>query len=240
MSKSQIGRNFASLLVGVSLLTLTGCMLSQPQDTAQTTPETQTSPEAQTSPETAAPGTGAVANVATQNGSTYQPASRVMPITIEGQTVETQLNLFQSDSLPFTTYVPAKDFQTGVSGSNQGQEAQFYFSPTGTKDPKAYIQVFLPPSTSVEDLQQSLLSDQGIMATNQWELVDRTNVVSYPWATEKLIYQKQTPNGLEVGAIYLGEHQGNAFYVLTHYPAEYADGFEPRSAVILENLQFKE
>jgi hypothetical protein len=43
-----------------------------------------------------------------------------------------------------------------------------------------------------------------------------------------------------IGAIYIGEDKGKAFYILTHYPAEYSDGFEPRSAVILENLQFRE
>jgi hypothetical protein len=81
------------------------------------------------------------------------------------------------------------------------------------------------------------------MASNNWELVDRTDVISYPWAKEKLTYQQQTQNTageMAIGAIYIGEDEGKAFYVLTHYPAEYSDGFEPRSAVILENLQFRE
>jgi hypothetical protein len=173
--------------------------------------------------------------------SSAQPESRVIPLSIEGQPVETELKLFDPATLPFTTYIPAQDFQSETGASGEGQGVRFYYSPTGKKDEAAYIHVFLPRSpSSVEEIRQIVLGDQGLMASNQWELGDRTDVVSYPWAKEKLTYQQQTPNGLAVGAIYIGENQGKAFYVLTHYPAEYTDGFEPRSAVILENLKFRE
>jgi hypothetical protein len=170
-----------------------------------------------------------------------QPETRVTPITIEGQPIAVELKLFDQKNLPFTTYAPAKDFQSSVGASGEGQGIWFHFSPTGQKDESAYIHIFLPASlTGLEDLRQLVLGDNGLMASNQWELTDRTDVVSYPWAKEKLTYQHQTPNGLAVGAIYIGEHQGKAFYIATHYPAEYTDGFEPRSAVILENLKFRE
>jgi hypothetical protein len=174
----------------------------------------------------------------------FQPESRVIPLSIEGQPVEVELKLFNLAALPFTTYVPTKDFQSNVSGSGEGQGVRFYYSPTGKKDESAYVQMFMPSSpNSVEDIRQLILGDQGVMASNQWELVDRTDVISYPWAKEKLTYQQQTQStagAMVIGAIYIGEDKGNAFYILTHYPAEYSDGFEPRSAVILENLQFRE
>jgi hypothetical protein len=170
-----------------------------------------------------------------------QPETRVTPITIEGQPVEVELNLFNPPSLPLTTYIPAKDFQSQVGASGEGQGIWFYYSPTGKKDENAYIHIFMPAAPmSLEEMRQLVLGDRGVMATNQWELGDRTDIVSYPWAKEKLTYQHPTPNGLAVGAIYIGENQGKVFYVATHYPAEYTDGFEPRSAVILENLKFRE
>jgi hypothetical protein len=171
----------------------------------------------------------------------FQPESRVIPLSIEGQPTEVELKLFHPADLPLTTYFPAKEFQSEVQNANGATQIRFSFSPTGQKDPKAYLQIVLPESgNSLEQVQEMLVGDRGIMATNGWELVDRTDVVSYPWAKEKLLYQYQASDGLTVGSIYVGENKGKAFYILTHYPAEYGDGFEPRSAIILENLQFKE
>jgi len=190
------------------------------------------------------PSPSSTANATTQSSRQFQPESRVIALSIEGQPVEVELKLFNPVEVPFTTYVPAKDFQSDISGLNKGQGIHFYYSPTGKKDENAYVQMFMPDSpNSVEDIRQLILGDEGIMASNQWELVDRTDVISYPWAKEKLTYQQQTGGAageMAIGAIYIGEDKGKAFYVLTHYPAEYSDGFEPRSAVILENLQFKE
>ncbi|NJR40185.1 MAG: hypothetical protein HC781_16870 [Leptolyngbyaceae cyanobacterium CSU_1_4] len=192
----------------------------------------------------ASPSPSDAANTTTPGLEPFQPESRVIPLNIEGQPIEVELQLFNPIAVPFTTYVPAKDFQSDMSGLGNGQGIRFYYSPTGKKDENAYVQMFMPiSSNSVEDIRQLILGDEGVMASKQWELVDRTDVISYPWAKEKLTYQQQTqgtPGEMAIGAIYIGEDKGKAFYVLTHYPAEYADGFEPRSAVILENLQFRE
>jgi hypothetical protein len=183
--------------------------------------------------------TGSPASAPSVTPKPAPPESRVIRLNIEGQPIETELKLFDQAILPFTTYVPAKEFQSDIGSSGEGQGVRFYYSPTGKKDETAYIHVFLPNTpSSVEDIRQIILGDQGLMASNQWELVDRTDVVSYPWAKEKLTYQQN--NSGAIGTIYIGEDKGKAFYLLTHYPAEYVDGFEPRSAVVLENLQFRE
>lgn len=202
------------------------------------------SPSGNSSIASPSPSPSGAASATNQGSSPFQPESRVIPLSIEGQQIEVELELFNLAALPFTTYVPAKDFQSNVSGADEGEGIRFYYSPTGKKDESAYVQMFMPSSpNSVEDIQQLILGDEGVMASNQWELVDRTDVISYPWAKEKLTYQQQTQGAkgeMIVGAIYIGEDKGKAFYILTHYPAEYSDGFEPRSAVILENLQFRE
>lgn len=170
-----------------------------------------------------------------------RPDTRIMPMTIEGKVIEMELRLFDQAPLPFTTYVPKKDFQNEVDSTEQGAVAQFVFSPQGKKDENAYVQIFLPArQTSVEDMRELLMGERGLLNANNWALVDRTDIVSYPWAREKLIYQRQTNKQTFLGSIYIGDHQGRSFYALTHYPAEYSDGFEPRSTIMLENLQFRD
>jgi hypothetical protein len=216
--------------VGVGLSTLTACALPKLNSL---------NPFAPSPAPTASPSNPPIA-AAIRTSEPFQAESRITPLSIEGQSVEVELKLFNQAALPFTTYVPAQDFQSEVGGTSGEQNVRFYFSPTGKKDSKAYLQMVLPDQgNSIEEVRELILSDRGIMATNRWELVDRTDVVSYPWAKEKFIYQQQTPDGMAIGTIYIGENQGKAFYILTHYPAEYAEGFEPRSAVILENLQFR-
>lgn len=227
MKPRQLMQRFVQPLLGVGFSLLASCTLLPSNDF----PATDSSTEPQ-SPTAAAP---------TTSPSQERPDTRVMPMTIEGQVVEMELELFDKQPLPFTTYVPTKDFQNEVNSSDQGTVAQFFFSPTGQKNEAAYVQIFLPARyTTVEDMRELLLNDQGLLATNRWQLVDRTDIVSYPWAREKLIYQQQVKEQNFVGSIYIGDYRGRAFYALTHYPAEYVDGFEPRSTIMLENLQFRD
>jgi hypothetical protein len=211
-------------LMGLGLAGLTAC--TNPLQIASPTP----------SPSSASPATPQA-----QGGDRPRPDTRVLPINIEGQLTEIELRLFDQAPLPFTTYVPIKDFTSEVGSSEEGTGVRFYFSPKGVKDDKAYLHIFLPSQNiTVEDVRNLILGDGGLLASNGWELVDRTDIVSYAWAKEKLIYQQRTPNQTFVGAIYIGEQDDKAFYAFTHYPVEYGDGFEPRSTIVLESLQFKD
>lgn len=230
MKPRQLVQRLIQSLMGVGLSLSAGCTLLPSNDLPTADPSIAASAESPSA--TASP---------TASSGQERPDTRVMPMTIEGQVIEMELELFDKQPLPFTTYVPAKDFQNEVDSSDQGTVAQFFFSPTGQKDEAAYVQIFLPARyTSIEDMRELLLSDRGLLATNSWQLVDRTDIVSYPWAREKLIYQQQLEQQNFVGSIYIGEYRGRAFYALTHYPAEYVDGFEPRSTIMLENLQFRD
>lgn len=177
----------------------------------------------------------------TANDSSVQPDTKIVTMNLEGEPTEIELKRFDQSTLPFTTYYPETAFIPEMSSSAQGTGVRFYFSPTGQKDESAYISFFFPRgSNSVESIQNLLLGDQGVLIKNGWELIDRTDIVSYPWAKEKLLYQHQENTERVVGAIYVGQEAGQTFYTLTHYPAEYGDGFEPRSNIVLENLQFEE
>ena len=235
-------------LIAIGLGLLSGCTIlqsnSQPEQPVAKTP-TGESPISESpiseSPTINPSPSPSVASPLASPAPTDRPNTRVMPMTIEGSVVEMELRLFDKQPLPFTTYVPTKDFQSEVNQSDQGIVAQFFFSPKGKKDASAYVQIFSPfRETSVEEMRQLLLGEQGLLSANHWSLVDRTDIVSYSWAREKLIYQQQQDKQTFVGSIYIGDHKGQAFYALTHYPAEYMDGFEPRSTVMLENLQFRD
>ncbi len=220
-------RSTIYLAIAVVLGLSTGCTLLR---------SAEPSPEASVATPTESATPSPVASL-----SSNRPDTRVMPMTIEGRVLEIEMRLFDQQPLPFTTYVPIKDFQTEVNRSDQGTVAQFFFSPKGKKDSSAYVQIFLPTrQTSVEDMRSLLLDEGGLLAANDWKLVDRTDIVSYPWAEEKLIYQHQVGKDKYLGSIYIGDYEGKSFYALTHYPAEYIDGFEPRSTIMLENLQFRD
>lgn len=221
--------HLAYLLVGIGFSSLSSCTML---GSNQPTPERSIATSSESPTGTPSPASSI---------ESIRPDARVIPMTIEGKVLEVELQLFDQPSVPFTTYVPTKDFQKEVNSSDQGVVAQFVFSPKGKKAETAYVQIFLPTQdTSVDDMRDLLLGDQGLLKTNDWQLVDRTEIVSYPWAREKLIYQQQAGKQTFVGSIYIGDYEGRAFYALTHYPIEYVDGFEPRSAIMLENLQFKE
>jgi hypothetical protein len=230
MKPRQFIQRVVPLLIAAGLNLSVGCSLlpsNSPPTASPSTPASEASPSESAS--------------ARSSPAQDRPDTRVMPMTIEGKVIEMELELFDQQSLPFTTYVPTKDFENEVASSDQGTVAQFFFSPTGKKDKAAYVQIFLPARyTSVEDMRELLLSEQGLLATNSWQLVDRTDIVSYPWAREKFIYQQRVEEQDFVGSIYIGDYQGRAFYALTHYPVEYVDGFEPRSTIMLENLQFRD
>lgn len=221
----------AYLMVGVFLLPVTACTTIAQSDRQVLPDEIAAS---QTSPER-------TAQLNTQSEvNRDRPATITETVSVEGEPVEVELQLFDQAALPFTTYVP-EDFTAEPSSSSEGEGVRFYFSPTGTPDENAYIHIFFPADApSSEAVAEMLTGEQGLLVTNGWQVIDRSEVTSYPWAKEKIAYQESTAEGVYTGTVFVGEHEGQAFVAFTHYPLEYGDGFEPRAAIVLENLEFRE
>jgi hypothetical protein len=224
----MISRNMVYWLIGGMLAATTACASLHSRELGF--PSLTPSPSPPNAP----------TSVNSSNGpDKVQPDTKIITMNLEGESREVELKLFQHQDLPFTTYYPAQSFTPEVQTSEDGVGVRFYFSPTGVKDEDAYLSFFLPNrSTDLETMQDLLLGNRGLLVDNQWELLDRTDIVSYGWAEEKMLYQHQAGAEQAVGAIYVGEEDGQVFYTLTHYPVEYGDGFEPRSNIIWENLQF--
>jgi|GEM_PF-4829779 hypothetical protein len=170
-----------------------------------------------------------------------RPETRIMAMRLDGRMAEVELKLLNQQDFPFTTYFPAKDFKAQQITAEAGTGVRLVYSPQGKPRSNTYLDIVLPQqNATLDQLRDYVLDPQGLLAKNQWQLTDRTNIVSYPWVKEKLIYRQETPNGIVEGAVYLGETEGQAFYLVAHYPKKDINRFESLGTIALENLQFRD
>lgn len=228
--------SWSRLSLGVVLsigLSLSGCMPAPnatEEPTAAPTTSAEPSVESQASP-----------SPTEQAESTAMPETKTAMMSIEGESEEITLQLYDEPTLPVTIYLPEGDFTPELAETEEGTGVQFYWTYNGQKDDKAYIQLAFPKNqVSVSELEAQITGDSGLMASNGWTMLDRTEQVPYSWATEAIAYEGEAEGEPTTGYILLGEHNGSAFYASTHFPLEYGDGFGPRADLVLENLNFRE
>lgn len=172
---------------------------------------------------------------------TQRPEVSSTTIQVEGTSVDLSLKRFEDPQLPFVTYVPANDFVTDIVSGEKMPSVTFYSNLGGQVNEAAQVRIVLMErSKSAADLQDAILGKEGLLAQQKWQIADRTEVVIYPWATEQIRFRSTVANQSTVGQIFLGEHEGQPFYIVIRYPIEYAEGFEPRAMVILDELKFRE
>lgn len=168
------------------------------------------------------------------NSQADKPPTKTATITVEGEKVPVQLRLYKYSNL-LTTYFPEKDFLVTESSSGEGSSVRFIANFGGQKNENAYVHfAFLNNLKTLGQVRNFVNGKNGLIASNKWRVVSRSNNVKYPWAKEKIVFS-QGKN--IVGAVYIGEQKGKAFYVITHLPVEYGDGFSPRADLILKNIK---
>jgi hypothetical protein len=223
---------FVAILLAMAI---GGCL---PQAEAPTEP-TASSPVAPTESATAQTGMPSDSSPAasqTPVAESPSPTTRTATISVEGESTQVVLERYESPD--FVTDLP-EDFVAEPSASDEGRGVRFNFSPTGTPNEAAYVHVFFPSeSISAAALTTQMTEENGLLASNGWELVDRDTSPPYDWAQTAIDYQ-QPNEEMSTGTIWVGEQQGKAFLVFTHFPAEYAEGFVPRADLILENFQLR-
>lgn len=172
------------------------------------------------------------------NSKSNRPETITATISIEGEETPINLRLYQEYSDLFTTYYPAEDFISEGVSSGEGTGVKFITNFDGQKNEDAYVSIsFLNSFQTIEQLRNFVRGESGLIASNKWEFVNQTQDASYPWAQEQILFR----NGQDItGVIYLGQQDNKVFYVVTHYPLEYGDGFIPRADFILKNLEVKE
>jgi hypothetical protein len=169
-----------------------------------------------------------------------RPSTKTDTINIEGEKSEVTLKLYDELSQIFTTYFPKDDFVAESVSSGEGTGSLFYFNIDGNKNSDAYVSISFPTgANNAEQLERLLTAKGGLVQKNQWQMEERTKDVPYSWAKEKILYKQPGSEDNLLVQLYIGEANGKVFYVITHYPAEYGDGFAPRANFILDNLEVK-
>jgi hypothetical protein len=167
-----------------------------------------------------------------------RPSTKTDTISIEGEKSQVTLKLYDELSQIFTTYFPENDFVVESASSGEGTGSIFYYNVDGTKNKDVYVSVSFPTwANNTEQLERLLTAKGGLIQRNQWQMENRTKDVPYSWAREKIVYTEPGSSQNVVAQVYIGEDNGKVFYVITHYPAEYGDGFAPRVDFILKNLE---
>ncbi|MBC5796270.1 hypothetical protein H5968_14210 [Sphaerospermopsis sp. LEGE 00249] len=163
-----------------------------------------------------------------------RPNNKTATISVEGEKTNISLKLYQEKNI-FSTYFPQEDFLVQNKDINKVREVKFTANFGGVKNENAYVKFVFPDDLkALEEVKNFINSKDGIIASNKWQIVNRSSTVTYPWAKAKITFSQ----GQEIfGNIYIGEEKGKVFYAITHYPAEYGDGFEPRADLILSNLE---
>lgn len=169
------------------------------------------------------------------NSTNNRPATKTGTITVEGEKVPVTLKLYEQYSDLFTTYFPEKEFIAEGLSSGEGTGVKFIANFGGSRNENAYVHIaFLNDVKTLDQLKSFVNGKNGLIASNKWQVVNREQKVTYPWAKEKIAFNQGKDI---VGNVYLGQQSGRVFYVITQFPGEYGDGFPPRANLILENLQ---
>ncbi|MBD2090723.1 hypothetical protein H6F67_12745 [Microcoleus sp. FACHB-1515] len=163
-------------------------------------------------------------------------APRTATFNVEGEPTQVELERYETPQ--FIADIPEGQFVATPESADDGTGVRFKFSPTGTPDEQAYVQVFFPnEALSADDLTQQLIAPDGLLASNGWKTIASDSSPPYDWARSVINYEQPNTTDDITGRIYVGEHEGKAFLVYTHYPIEYAEGFIPRADLILESFE---
>ncbi|MBD2434131.1 hypothetical protein H6G66_24260 [Fischerella sp. FACHB-380] len=171
-----------------------------------------------------------------------RPSTITDTISVEGEKQKITLNLYNKPGLNFTTYIPANRFVDQTVSSGEGTAVWFYaLQPNGKINKNVYVQLFFPgEKLTWKEAKQRLVAPKSLFAINKWRVVNSSQAKEdlYPWAKEKIVFRQQGNSNI-VGVLFIGEYNGQAFWAVQHYPAEFGDGFEPLASKIFKYLQLR-
>ncbi len=180
----------------------------------------------ETSTENAAPVQEADSSAMTAAAGTKAlPKTRQDTLMLEGMPEPVALNLYEAPEgwpITFHTYVPA-NFKVETLTNQRDHTIRFSMG-------DAVINFVIMPEGTNRSRAQSM-AKASLGATNV-----QSCRPSYKWQWECL-YVSEKPD--QIASVLLGEQQGRQFYYHISYPAEYADGFSPRYAKVLEEWRFE-
>jgi hypothetical protein len=163
-----------------------------------------------------------------------RPESIADTVSVEGMPQPMVLRLFRSPPgypLGFTTYLPS-DLAAVAGQSPRGEAVRFEARFGGRPNPEIYLQVVaLPAGISEADAREAARG----AASERGEAEETPP--RQPWSSAGFTYRGA---GGIIGSVALGRHAGRWFYLVTHLPAEAADGFGPRTARVLREWRWSD
>ncbi|TVQ20661.1 MAG: hypothetical protein EA367_07870 [Leptolyngbya sp. DLM2.Bin15] len=166
------------------------------------------------------------------------PPTKLTLVMVDGQPTEVELELFQHPEFPLTLYTPRGEFSRLFETIGDTQSVQFnLIQDDGEPDPSSYLQLVVPVhNVTLDELRNRVLGDNGILASRRWQMVDRTRVLTYTWADERIDFQHTVGDTIYRGSLFLGDRDGQPFYALTYYPQALAPSITPRLSMILDTI----
>lgn len=180
------------------------------------------------------------------SGAGERPATRTDTLVLEGLAEPIALRLFRTPDdfpLPFSAYVPEDMAATIPDVEGEGAALRFEARFGGVPNERAFVHVFVyPPGT---DPQTALATVRAFQAADGIPvgrglapLGDAEAARDMAWAEHAYTLRIQGDDEWYLGSIGIGANEGRLFHVLSHYPAEYGDGFVPRADLILETWRW--
>ncbi|MBF2079792.1 MAG: hypothetical protein IGR76_15065 [Synechococcales cyanobacterium T60_A2020_003] len=185
--------------------------------------------------------------LAEEESSASPPQNKVVMSNLGQGVQEVNLDLFEAEGLPIAVYLPSNQFQGESVEGESGKEIHLFYEPNGERQSDVQIHFWFPEAaTTLEEVRNLVLSPEGPISAQGLTITDRTEVVSYPWAQEKFVYQRmddEAAESLEQGFAFIGEYTDSVgkpgfFIVMMQYPAKQATTFETQAAMILDNVEF--
>lgn len=158
------------------------------------------------------------------------PKSKTGKLHIEGS--EETITLHLLDQPSFITYYP-EDMIAVADNPERRETVRFIANFGGQRNDDAYMELHLFPEETDE---AAALSQTEELAASYGHAVTRQQQHRY---TESIAEFAGMADSMTV-SLALGKHGDIFYYILIHHPAEYSDGFSPRSRLILEELRWKD
>lgn len=163
------------------------------------------------------------------------PDTKPGTLRVEGTEQPVTLRRVDDPGVPFTTFVPADEFEVETGRDSSGAFSRFTARFGGVHNPDAYVHFGFPEAATLYGLRADLLGPGGRLDRERWQ--DQAGAPPCLWAAESVVFQ--SADAASTGQLCIGEHVGRPFYMLAHYPAEYGDGFGPRLNVLLDEFRWR-
>ena len=168
------------------------------------------------------------------------PDSIETTFLLEGMEEAITLMLFDESEFPFYTYYP-EDFLPEIFSESNAVRVLFYTNYGDTINREAYMGVTVYQQgffTSQEDFLHEMSGEGGKFNRREYEWIEKeaSDELMYDWTIREYFFMSDE----FTGAIFAGLQDDQFFYIETHHPWEFGDGFGPRANLILETFTWRD